>query len=244
MAVNPKWLVLPLVLAVGLGSIYLLPSAGAVAPSAIRMQLPQDYEGWIFQHQEPSEKEIGTLAKDTEFSKANCFRRRPFESLPNGSPNFDRVDLSIVLSGADINNSIHRPERCMPAQGHTNLVGSDLPIRLPNGRTLIVRRLTSTQVIPTSEDRKSEIEMQCVTYYFFVGHDRIAHGHYERTFFDMKDRLIRGMDQRWAYVTVSMWVGKMPWNPDMEITEAEADKKVTEFVGKFAMEQIDWGNIP
>lgn len=243
MTLNIKWLVLPAFLCVGLGAIYLLPNVGSIAQSAIRMELPQDYDDWLFQHQEPSEKEIGALARDTEFSKANCYRRRPHEFLDNGNPNYDRLDLSIVLSGADINNSIHRPERCMPAQGHINLVGSDVPIRLPNGKSLTARRLTSTQNIPTSEDRKTGIDLKCVTYYFFVGHDRIAHGHYERTFLDMKDRLVRGMDQRWAYVSVSMWIGKMPWNPSVEISEKEADERISGFLSKFAEEQIDWSGI-
>lgn len=244
MVMNPKWMILPLVLACGLGAIYLLPSVGEVAGSAIRMELPQDYAGWYFQHEKPSEKEIEALAKDTEFSKAICRRRRPFEFLDDGNPNYDRLDLSIVLSGADINNSIHRPERCMPAQGHTNLVGSDAPIRLANGRTLMARRLTSTQHIPTSADRKTGMDLRCVTYYFFVGHDRIAHGHLERTFLDMKDRLIRGMDQRWAYVSVSMWVGKMPWNPTAEVTEQEADQTVSRFLASLAEEQIEWERVP
>lgn len=243
MAANPKWLVLPLCLSLGMGAIYLLPNVGAVAGTAIRMDLPTDYDDWVFQHQEPSEKEIGALARDTEFSKANCFRRRPHEFLENGSPNFDRLDLSIVLSGADINNSIHRPERCMPAQGHTILSGSDIPIRLADGRSFTARRLISTQHVPTSSDRKSGVDLSCVTYYFFVGHDRIAHGHYERTILDMKDRLVRGMDQRWAYVSVSMWFGKMPWNPTVEISEAEADAKVADFLRSWSSEQIDWNKI-
>jgi len=244
MTVNPKWVLLPLAMALGLGAIYLLPSVGSVAQSAIRMELPPDHDGWVFQIQQPSDKEIEALADDTEFSKANCYRRRPLEFLDNGNPNFDKVDLSIVLSGADINNSIHRPERCMPAQGHTILSGSDVPIQLSNGRTLTVRRLVSTQRVPVGEDKKQEVELGCVTYYFFVGHDRIAHGHYERTFLDMKDRLIRGMDQRWAYVSASMWIGKMPWNPTVDVPEKEADEKISQFLSRFAGEQIDWSEMP
>jgi hypothetical protein len=244
MPMNVKWLILPVTLAVGLGAVYFLPSVGEVAQSAIRMELPEDYQDWVFQYQKPSEKEIEALASDTKFSKAICYRRRPLEFLPSGNPNYDRLDLSIVLSGVDINNSIHRPERCMPAQGHRNLVGSDVPIRLSNDRTLVARRLTSIQDVAMSEDRNTKEAMRCVTYYFFVGHDRIAHGHYERTFIDMKDRLVRGMDQRWAYVSVSMWYGKMPWNPSTEITEEEADEKISSFLGRFVEEQVDWEKIP
>ena len=237
---NVKLMILPVVLAVGMASIYFLPSVGAVADSAVRMELPTDMGGWILEKQAPSEAEILALSKDTEFSKAICLRSRPGEITPEGRLVPDRLDLSIVLSGTDINNSIHRPERCLPAQGHENLVGSDVLIRIPNGKTVTARKLTSMQRIPTSEDRKSNLEMRCVTYYFFVGHDQLAHGHWQRTFIDMKDRIIRGMDQRWAYISVSMWVGKMPWNPDVEITEKEADEKAVRFLSEFAEKQIDW----
>ena len=40
------------------------------------------------------------------------------------------VEISIVYSGADMNSSIHRPERCLPSQGHLNLRGSTSEITL------------------------------------------------------------------------------------------------------------------
>ena len=85
--------------------------------------------------------------------------------------------------------------------------------------------------------------MQCVTYYFFVGHNRIEHDHLHRTFSDMKDRLLLGMDQRWAYASVSMWFGRMPWNEAVEISEKEADEKISKFLAEFAERQIDWKQI-
>ena len=41
----------------------------------------------------------------------------------------------------------------------------------------------------------------CVQYYTFFGHSEIVEGHYARTFVDMRDRLIGGFDQQWAYAT-------------------------------------------
>jgi hypothetical protein len=58
----------------------------------------------------------------------------------------------------------------------------------------------------------------------------------------MKDRLLKGMDQRWAYVSTSMWFGKMPWM-ETEITEADADAKLTDFVMRFSEEQIAWDQV-
>ncbi|WAC20438.1 exosortase-associated EpsI family protein [Luteolibacter sp. SL250] len=239
---NWKLLSLPALLAFGLGGIYLLPSAGRVANSAIRMELPQEDGEWMFRKNLPSKEELEALAKDTQFSKATCFRARPGEFTEDGYRNADIIDLSIVLSGYDLNNSIHRPERCMPAQGHVNLVGSDVTIKLSNGRDLTVRRLRSTR--RSSGASQGEVqELKCVTYYFFVGHDRLAHDHLQRTFMDMQDRLVRGMDQRWAYASFSMCYGRMPWYPDAEITEQEVDRKLADFVSAFAEQQIEWKQI-
>jgi hypothetical protein len=239
---KPTPLLLPVFVAVTLGSIYFLPSAGEVAQSAVRMELPKKNGEWHFNEQLASEAEKETLAKDTEFSKAICLRARPGEFDKEGRVVPDRVDLSVVLSGADINNSIHRPERCMPAQGHNILSSTDRGIDLGNGRTIEVKRLRSVQRIPTNEERTEFLELNCLTYYFFVGHDRITNDHLGRTYVDMKDRLLKGMDQRWAYVSASMWFGKMPWM-EVEISEAEADLKLTDFVKRFSEEQIDWDQV-
>jgi hypothetical protein len=156
----------------------------------------------------------------------------------------DRVDLAIVLSGSDINNSIHRPERCMPSQGHNITTTSDRILKLPNGRQFPVKRLVSIQSVrdASHKEREEYVKYDCLTYYFFVGHDQVTNDHLERTFIDMKDRLLRGMDQRWAYTSVSMWYGKVPWI-DKTVTMEEADTKLEKFLVDFAERQIDWKQI-
>lgn len=246
---NLRPLILPVLLITGLGLIYLLPPAGKIAESAIRMKLPSEEGGWYFREIPPSPEEIGGLASDTEFSKAICLRPRDGWMTEDGKYIPERLDLSIVLSGHDLNNSIHRPERCMPAQGHRILSETNVPMRLENGRIVTARRLLSKQNVKTSSG--SSIEMSCVTYYFFVGHDRLTHDHLERTIIDMNDRLIRGMDQRWAYASISSWFGTLPpeWfgtlpgNIPLVITEEEADTKVQRFITEFAEDQIDWQQV-
>lgn len=226
-----------------LSAIYVLPTAGEVAQSAVKMDLPNGYGTWHFKKVPASEAEVKSLAKDTEFSKAVCLQVRPGEYDGNGNMIPDRVDLSIVLSGADINNSIHRPQRCMPAQGHQIVETGDKVLLLKNGRSLTVKRLRSIQRIPTNEERTEFLAFDCVTYYFFIGHDRITHEHLGRTFVDMKDRLFKGMDQRWAYVSASMWYGKMPWMKDTVVSKEEVERKLSDFVSLFAEGQIDWEQI-
>jgi hypothetical protein len=237
----PAW-ILPVTLCLGLALIYVLPSVGDIAESAVKMELPKAKDDWSFQLIPPSEAEIRTLASDTEFSKAVCMRPRPRSFFDTSDPQFDRIDFSIVLSGHDLNNSIHRPERCMPAQGHNIISSRKVSIELENGRVLTARRLLSVQSIPTNEQRTEFMRLNAITYYFFIGHDRITHDHLSRTFIDMKDRLLRGMDQRWAYATTSSWFGKLPWLED-EITEESVDAKLIEFIRGIAERQIDWEQV-
>ncbi|MEO7101660.1 MAG: exosortase-associated EpsI family protein [Luteolibacter sp.] len=239
---NLKALILPLFIGGTLSSIYFLPSVGKVAESAVKMELPTFLGGWAMETIPPTEAEIGTLSKDTKFSKAVCKKARPGEISEDGYLIPDRLDLSIVLSGADINNSIHRPERCMPAQGHNIISSSDQGLKLSNGRQFQAKRLLSIQQIPLNKERTQHVKFNCVTYYFFVGHDRVTNDHLARTIIDMKDRVVRGMDQRWAYVSVSMWYGKLPWIKQ-EVTEAEADSKLKKFLADFSEEQISWDQI-
>ena len=237
------WL-LPLFLASTLSVIYFLPKVGAIAQSAVKMELPDTSGTWSFQKQIASEAELKTLSADTQFSKAICLSARPGEVNIDGYPVPDRVDLSVVLSGADLNNSIHRPERCMPAQGHNITSSSDQMLTLPNGRQFAAKRLVSiqSQRVASNKEREEYVKFNCLTYYFFVGHDHVTDDHLDRTFVDMKDRLVRGIDQRWAYASVSMWYGKVPWI-EKEVTEAEADAKLQKFLTDFAENQISWDQI-
>ena len=227
-----------------MSTIYFLSKAGAVAQSAIKMELPDTAKTWQFNKKIASPQELQALSADTQFSKAICLSARPDEYAANGNLIPDRIDLSIVLSGSDLNNSIHRPERCMPAQGHTILSSSNQKLRISSGRQFEVKRLVSVQSQQVAGVKKREeyVNYHCVTYYFFVGHDQITNDHLGRTLIDMKDRIIRGMDQRWAYTSVSMWYGKVPWI-DKEITVSEADAKLQNFLIDFAEKQIDWDQI-
>jgi Protein of unknown function (DUF3485) len=241
---NTKPWILPLFLGGAMSAVYLLPKVGAVAQSAVNMALPDESGVWEFDKQYATEREIKTLAPDTEFSKATCLSARPGEINRYGNPVPDVVQLSIVLSGADINNSIHRPERCMPSQGHNITASSERTLKLANGRQFAVTRLVSIQstLNRAVKEREEYVKYNCLTYYFFVGHDRVTDGHWARTFLDIKDRLVRGMDQRWAYASVSMWYGQVPYI-EKEVSEAEADAKLQKFLAEFSEKQIKWEQI-
>ncbi len=233
----------PVVLAVLLSLIYLLPMNTELQESAISPQLPYGTElnGWYGEKTQASKEERGTLAADTIFSKG-VYRRCAVNNSRSllasdtsgvflyGAP----VSVSIVYSGSDMNSSIHRPERCLPAQGHQELRASEREIKLTNGKTITFCRLQSY----TLPEQKGGEPMQHIHYYVFIGHDRICHTHMGRTLYDIWDRIAKGRTQRWAYLQVGSH-----WGGGCNITEAEAEGAILELIAELAARQINWDTL-
>lgn len=238
--------ILAAILGAGLSSIFILPPF-KVTESAMRMEIPSDLGGWTTERLDPTEQEIGSLAKDTRFSKARCIQVREGEYDSIGRRLADMAELSIVLSGEDLANSIHRPERCMGAQGHSIYGSEKTALDIPGSGTLPTRRLLSKLKLPTGESKDDFIEVNYLTYYFFVGHETITESHSQRTLVDMQDRLKKGQAQKWAYVLVSMPFkagSEAPGSgldrlPGLEM----ADAKVRALLGDISAKNIDWQQI-
>jgi hypothetical protein len=47
-----------------------------------------------------------------------------------------------------------------------------------------------------------------LSYYWFAGHTDVTASHVERTYIDVRDRILHGYNQRWAYITVSAVITK------------------------------------
>lgn len=237
-----RYLILPLILALFLGSIAAIPTRGLSAGSAVEvrpreMDLPLYVGQWRGKLGTPTADERRILSEDTRFAKASYYRQR-------GTivPVYDQISASIVLSGSDLNNSIHRPERCLPAQGHYNLTARTLELELANGIVLPVTRLrTKVNVLVDAENADSKVPVDCLNYYFFVGHELITHSHYQRTITDMRDRLFYGRDQRWAYVQLGINYG----NPDfgLYLDEERADQAIQDLLRDLVPKVINWQQI-
>ena len=233
----------PLVLAVLLSLIYLLPMNMQLQESAISPQLPYgtELDGWYGEKTQASKEERGTLAADTIFSKGiyqRCSPQNNSSALLSGTPSVFRygapVSVSIVYSGSDMNSSIHRPERCLPAQGHQELRASNREIKLDNGKSITFCRLQSY----TLPEVQGGEPLQHIHYYVFIGHDRICHTHMGRTLYDIWDRIAKGRTQRWAYLQVGSH-----WGGESGITEADAESALIELITILAARQINWDVI-
>jgi EpsI family protein len=214
-----RLLILQGLLACGLGTIFFIPRETRIQPCRVRMELPDMIGIWMGRPAEVTQKERDILAKDTEFCRS---------MYDNGFG--DQIYVSIVLSGNDLDNSIHRPERCLPAQGWTILNSNavTLPVAAAPGGQLPVTRLYDVREEPGPN---GQVEKRYnVNYYWFIGYSNITASHFQREFIDMKDRLFHGYNQRWAYVTVSATVTR-DFRPD-GMDEAGTDKMLQKIIAQ------------
>lgn len=207
------------VLLAGFGSVFLLPHSNKTSPAGIAMTLPNVVGVWIGDDAAVTRKELDTLAKDTQFA-------RKIYTGPEG----DQILVSIVLSGDDMTNSIHRPERCLPAQGWQMRSSSNRIIQIPGGKSLGVTRLQNARTLQTRDKRR--LTVTNLDYYWFIGYKDMTASHLTRTEIDLRDRIMYGYSQRWAYVTVAANVTKGIWRP--ERTEEQTAAMLDEFIQQLA----------
>lgn len=207
------------VLLAGFGSVFLLPHSNKTSPAGIAMTLPNVVGVWTGDDAAVTQKELDTLAKDTQFA-------RKIYTGPEG----DQILVSIVLSGDDMTNSIHRPERCLPAQGWQMQSSSSRIIQIPGGKSLGVTRLQNARTVQTQDKR--QLTVTNLDYYWFIGYKDMTASHLTRTEIDLRDRIMYGYSQRWAYVTIAANVTKGIWRP--ERTEEQTAAMLDEFIQQLA----------
>ncbi len=200
--------ILSAILAAGFSLVFALPDGESLKSSRLHRYLPERVTDWGGEKVQPGERELDILAKDTEFERRSYVHDYDQSLMP--------LEVSLVFSGKDLNNSIHRPERCLVAQGWAIEDEKFLLLKgvLPDGGDLPVKKILCHRLLFDEENQPmlgpdgKQIYMQRVQYYTFFGHEKIVSGHYERTFEDIRARLLAGYDQRWAYATFATNVSK------------------------------------
>ncbi len=212
--------------------IYTMPTHDRMLPSSISPELPLDYEleGWYGRRTQESAAERNILAADTKFSKGIYVQLRETEDTPANPP----INVSIVYSGDDMNNSIHRPEVCLPGQGHVNLQGSLATLKLADGRELEFTRLVSK--VPVKGN--SLLYTDHVHYYIFIGHTDIQPTHMGRNLRDIYDRVVHGYVQRWAYLQVGCH-----WGGESHFTQEQSEAQVRRLLSELLPRLIDWEKV-
>jgi EpsI family protein len=217
--ITKRLLALHAVILLGLGSVFLLPTAPHRPDPGVDMELPEylgEWYEWKGVDAEVTEKERLTLGAETQFARKVYTNSRG-----------DAVFVSIVLAGNDMNTSIHRPERCLPSQGYTMMDSRKLKVDLPSG-PLTITRLHNKR--PLKVESHPGLTEYSLNYYWFVGATETTADHVERNLMDIRDRLFRGYNQPWAYVTV---VSRISENLQrFGKNEAQTDAMLDDFLKK------------
>ena len=176
------------------GLIYMGRDMNQDREAGVNMSLPDSLPGYLGFEEAVSEAELRILPKDTEFAKKRYVGSAPVD-----------VSCEIVLSGA-AKSSIHRPQVCLIAQGWTIYQEQTIPITFPNGHSQEVRVL----MIGRKEEGKV---FTGYLIYWYVGKDRTTADNFKRILLTSWDRVVRRVNHRWAYVTIS---GALPGGSDSE----------------------------
>ncbi|MDX2079358.1 MAG: exosortase-associated EpsI family protein [Terrimicrobiaceae bacterium] len=220
-AAGPFLIRAAIVVAVGIGVFFLCrdnPETRLASESGVVMSLPAQVGNFNGTPQEVSESERVILPGDTEFAKM---------LYTNFSG--DQVNCQVVLSGGE-KRSIHRPEICLPAQGWVKKSGSAIPVKLENGRTIDVMKLTIARPVEVQPGVRRELTSYFL--YWFIGKGTTTAHHWQRILSSDWDRVVHGVSHRWAYVIVSAPIleGFTPGGKNAD----ETLKMLTEFIGSIA----------
>ncbi len=195
-----------------LSTVFLLPKQLKFQPVGVKLELPEKVGDWTGQDMKITDLEISTLGKETGFARKLYTNRRG-----------DKLQATIVLAGQDMNTSIHRPERCLKAQGWSLTSAPKVMIPIPDRGMLETTRLEAFQMLKADDGKI--IPVSNLNYYWFVGCEDITASHFARTRIDISDRLLHGYNQRWAYFTVAATLAK-----GYGRTAEQADVMIQDFI--------------
>lgn len=167
--------------------------------AGVIMQLPEQAGSYRARKIDADAVEKKNLPSDTEFAKAVYFTD---SSTPDQR---DVISCEIVLSGAE-RRSIHRPEVCLVGQGWSILNSATRLIDMGAGRELSVRDLYIERNQPIADGKTKPLRAHY--YYWFVGADVTTPSHATRIWLTLRDNLVRGVNHRWAYVTMLSIAGE------------------------------------
>jgi EpsI family protein len=174
----------------GLSTAFMLPKQLGFMPVGINVELPESLGEWWGHPVEVTQHERDVLGHDTEFAR---------KEYSNGRG--DGILASVVLAGQDMMTSIHRPERCLRAQGWEFYPGGNRVIDIPGRGKLPVVRLKNHKLERLKDG--STIPVENICYYWFAGNVDVTESHLARVRIDTRDRLFSGYAQRWAMLMIS-----------------------------------------
>ncbi|HVU09189.1 MAG TPA: exosortase-associated EpsI family protein [Verrucomicrobiae bacterium] len=168
------------------------PGIKAVAiPGSVQMKidLPTHVLDFISTNVPEPDVVSGYLPKDTSYAERIYF-----------TPDGFQIQNTVILMGSD-RTSIHRPEFCLPGQGFQINSKStvNIPITSPHNYELPVTKWIISKSIKTTDGKQENISGLYV--FWFVADNKQTTGIVPMQISMMRDQLLTGVLQRWAYVS-------------------------------------------
>ncbi len=217
--ITKRLAILFVVLLGGLSGVFALPKQVGFQPVGIALNLPEHLGDWWGRDVAVTQLEHEVLGPETEFA------RKLYDNARGTT-----IQASVVLAGQDMMTGLHRPERCLAAQGWTFGPESRRAVEIPGQGRMEAMRLRNHKTAKATDGRQVEVENLC--YYWFAGSQDLTPSHMERVWIDSRDRLFGGYAQRWAMIMVSadITAGYDKFGHDEKAT----DQIVQDFVRKLA----------
>ena len=204
-----------------MSAVFFLPKQFQEQPVGVKLLLPDTVGEWTGTDAPITDREISILGKETEFAR---------KTYTNGRG--DEFQATIVLAGHDMDTSIHRPERCLVAQGWSLAESPVVKIDVPGRGVLDTTRLKVVKMVQPEGGKP--FPYTSLNYYWFTGCTDTTASHLTRTRTDITDRLLHGYNPRWAYFTVAATI-TTGMNKNGR-TEAETDAFIQDFIQRIVPE--------
>lgn len=201
--------------------LFLTDSIPASGEAGVRQVLPDSvgaYEGediWFCQNEQCMRSYLASQLGDSE-TCLTCTNTLDVISLgekrllPTDTilakkqyvdPEGKHIFASIVLTGRE-QKSIHRPQQCLPAQGHVIEESRVVEVPVDGREPLKVMLLDLHRAGATLDGGRFERKSKYA--YWFVGTGRETPYHLQRLYWMTIDRVFLNINHRWAYIAVSI----------------------------------------
>ena len=138
------------------------------------------------------------------------------------------IDMTIVTSGKD-KRSIHRPERCLTAQGYFIEDRRSITVKVPRSKrksvnVMKLRMIRTRTDLDTKESRTDKL----IVFYWYASVEHLTESNSRRLFHTAWDRMILGKNYHWSYVLLHS-----PVTGDKPEDEEKAVKGLYTFIQQF-----------
>lgn len=203
-----------------IAAVHFTGTPSVVGEPAIRLELPASVGAWtgtdvFFCQKEECMHSFTADDLDDETTCPRCGGDIDTVSLPEklglpedtvivrkqyALPSGEQIFVTVVLTGAR-RSSIHRPQWCLPGQGHTIESSRVIEVPFEKRGPLSVMLLDLTRPVRSASGREQNRTSSYA--YWFVGKEHETPYHLQRLIWMAADNIFLGASYRWAFISVA-----------------------------------------